>query len=271
MKIIEQKNIGIKNSNSELGFDTTGGTHWEVWDRFLTYKNKPLFHIGNICGTCNFFFNKKEIKIDNKFTSKQISTLLNKGIVNLKESEINGISKIIPNGNYEVLITEIQPKISFPNDRNDYFVTDLFESWNKEYAIDSEANIPYYRGLSKLIKGNEKLFEFFIPIFHTNSLNEKRVKEYEQMLLNGEKPTALCLGILDVKMSMVYPEINGEEVTPYTTTHWCFANYIIDGHHKMMAANNLQKPITLITFISKDQSWKLVDEMIIELKNEPEK
>ena len=264
MKTIDAKDIEIKKSNSKLGFSTTGGTNWQIWDRFITYEKQPLFHIGNICGTCNFFFNRKEIKINGNLTSKEISDTLNNGLDAIDQSQIDSISSILPNGKYKVLLTEITPKISIPNLENDYFTTELYETWNSDRT--SHTNIEYFRGESKKIKKDEKLFEFFVPLYPVKDLNENRVKAYEKLIAKGKKPTILSLGVLDVKTSMEYPEINGEEINPEIHTHWCFANYLIDGHHKLKAASNLAKPITILTFVSKDNSWKQIDEMIIEMK-----
>ncbi len=258
--MIEHKHIEIKGSNSKLGFATTGGSTWPVWDRFLTYNGEHLFHIGNVCGTCNFFFNKKEINLNRSFDTNEIRELLNNGIAKLEDIDV--LKSIFPNGEYVVIKTEIRPVLTFPNDKNDYFITDLFESWIDENGGESETNQEYYRGLSKKIKESEKLFEFFIPTYKTSDLNESRITEYMDLIQVGLKPTVLALGILDVKNSMRFPEIDGEEIDPEIDTHWCFANYLIDGHHKIMAANRLGKSITLISFISKEQSWKLIDELI---------
>ena len=59
MKISSNADMNIANSNSRIGFAKTGGGSWEVWDRFITLDGEKLFHIGNICGTCNFFFRKQ--------------------------------------------------------------------------------------------------------------------------------------------------------------------------------------------------------------------
>jgi hypothetical protein len=93
-------------------------------------------------------------------------------------------------------------------------------------------------------------------------LSEERIQYYQELILKGEKPTALAFSVLDVKSPCFYPEINGEEVKPEFMTHWCFANYLIDGHHKIQAAHRLQKSITLLTFISKKASWQLTDELV---------
>lgn len=194
------------------------------------------------------------------YDTNEIRNLLNRGIVKLDDVDI--LKSIFPNGEYTVLRTEISPRLTFPNDKNDYFITDLFEAWEDENEGQSEVNHEYYRGLSNEIKESEKLFEFFIPIYKTDDLNEVRINEYMELIQDGLKPTVLALGVLDVKQSMSYPEINGEVIVPKFDTHWCFANYLIDGHHKIMAANRLGRTISIVSFISKKQSCGSIDELI---------
>ena len=43
-----------------LAFTTEGNDSWKEWDRFLTLDNKKAYHIGNICDTCEFFFERLE-------------------------------------------------------------------------------------------------------------------------------------------------------------------------------------------------------------------
>lgn len=41
---------------------------------------------------------------------------------------------------------------------------------------------------------------------------------------------------------------------PAVTEHWCLAHYLLDGHHKTFAASEVGKPITLLSFLSLDES-----------------
>ncbi|MFV0328588.1 MAG: hypothetical protein ACK5KL_02005 [Dysgonomonas sp.] len=44
-------------------------------------------------------------------------------------------------------------------------------------------------------------------------------------------------------------------------SHWGFANYLLDGHHKIEAAALEGLPVKLISFISKDASFRVVDKL----------
>lgn len=271
MKLLDRNNITIENSKSKIGLATTGGDTWKVWDRFITYNNQQLFHIGNVCGTCNFFFHRLDIEINQKLASTLLIQKLNEGITKLDKVIIEQYSVLFPNDDYEVLLFEFKPKQVFPSDKDDYFTNDLFNTWEKEdneddveegYVNLNKANIEYYRGQDKPIKEEDKIYEFFIPIFKNSQLDEKRIKYYEDLIEAGQKPTVLALSFLDVKCPCFYPVINGLEVKPDFFRHWCFANYLIDGHHKIQAAHRKQKSITILTFLAKKLSWQLTNELI---------
>ena len=117
----------------------------------------------------------------------------------------------------------------------------------------------------------DAFFNFFIPLYNTDKLDKKRVDFYKLKINEGERPVAVSIGVLDVKTSEEYPWINGEQVDPEFGTHWCLANYIIDGHHKMKAASELNQEIGLITFISRDESWKSIDTLVSKLTGEKNK
>ncbi len=119
------------------------------------------------------------------------------------------------------------------------------------------------------MRDQQMLFEFFIPLYDISLVNRERVEYYKQQLQSGVQPTVVSLSVLDVKSSMTYPEDdNGVEIEPRFGTHWCFANYLLDGHHKMVASHESGKPITMLSFVSRDHSWKLVDELIGEYKKD---
>ncbi|MCW7494718.1 hypothetical protein ND861_18790 [Leptospira sp. 2 VSF19] len=263
IKILDQTSITLTDSNSKLGFSSAGSDAWPAWDRFITYDSRNLYHIGNICGTCNFFFSKLEETSKISIDSYNLIENLNEGIKSINHELVSQYSKLFPNDHYEVLLIEFFPHLVFPKDSDDYFAKDLWETWQKErFQEEEDTKTEYYRGSDKKILNEEKIYEFYIPIYPIKNLNADRVKYYEDLIRNEKKPTALSISILDVKSPCDFPIINGEEKYPEISTHWCFANYILDGHHKIFAASNLRKSITLVTFLSHNQSWKYIEEFV---------
>lgn len=262
VKILNRQPLIVDNSKSKLGFATTGGGSWKVWDRFITYDGQPLFHIGNVCGTCSFFFERLENALDKSIVPGELIARLNSGLTSLDPGLVKDYSVLFPDDTYEVLWLEIFPHLVFPNDKNDYFVNDLWKTWEIEEGENSQANTEYYRGLDKNILEEDKVFEFFIPLYPSSRLHEKRINFYEEQIKMGHKPTALAVSILDVKSPGFYPSMDGKEVKPDFLTHWCLANYLIDGHHKIQAAHRQKKSITLLSYLSRGASWRQVDELI---------
>jgi hypothetical protein len=246
---MELKEIKIEKSASIISFDYKGKGSAKVWDRFLLIENKPAYHIGNVCGTCEFFFERLE-GANKSFSIDEIRNNLQKGISNLEREIIDKFKLILPKGNYIVAFLEVNPyKVSL-GERTDYFANEQLETW----AIDSFWNlshypkIEYYRSLTKKISETEKLFEFVVPMFPENWLDNKTVKFYQKQLEKEQKPTAVAISILDVKEPADIDE--GNEFY----THWCLTHYLIDGHHKAFASNLQNKPITLLSFLAVSES-----------------
>lgn len=59
-----------------------------------------------------------------------------------------------------------------------------------------------------------------------------------------ETPTALSISFLDIK----YLLNHFDEV-------WVYSHFLLDGHHKMFAANKAKKAMTLLSFLSMDESF----------------
>jgi hypothetical protein len=279
MKIKEKIEFKVKNPNSRISFEKTGGGSWEVWDRYISIDKQKLYHIGNVCDTCAFFFLKQEQSLDIDFNKDILIESLNTGKLEIKIETIEKLSKIVPNGSYLVLKTIIKPDIVTKESRNNYFTNEQRETWRDydEEPLKPNADFKnYYRedlvDFGKMeYKHKDAFFNFFIPLYDVKSLNQTRVDFYKGQILGGKSPYAVSLGILDVKTSEEYPIKDGEEVIPEFGTHWCLANYIIDGHHKIKAASDLNKEIELITFISRDESWKLIDDMVSKIEGEEKK
>lgn len=271
MKITNKIEIKVSNSNSRITFEKTGGGSWKIWDRFISIDNQKMYHIGNICDTCEFFFLKQSENLEVNFNQEYLIDSLNTGSFEFTKENLKELSKIVPNGNYLVLKTTIRPTIVTKNSNNNYFEKEQRDTWRDEFDEESlkpeksEFNNYYREPLIDFGKvqysHKDAFFNFMIPLYQTTNLNQSRIEFYKSNLTSGKIPFAVSIGVLDVKTSEEYPEIDGKEINPEFGTHWCLANYIIDGHHKIKAASELNQEIELITFISRDESWKLIDDM----------
>lgn len=246
---IKFQKIKIEKTKSIISFDYKGNGSVNVWDRFLMIENKPAYHIGNVCGTCSFFFERLE-GANKSFSIDEIRTNLQKGVSDLSSETIEKFKLILPKGDYFTAIFDINPyKVSL-GEKTDYFSNEQIETW----GIDGFWNLPhypkieYYRSTTIEVSKTEKLFEFIVPMFPENWLNNETVDFYRRQIETEQKPTAVAISVLDVKESADADE----EVQFYS--HWCLSHYLIDGHHKVFASNLENKPITLLSFLAVKES-----------------
>lgn len=248
-RLIDKKSWSIKDSNSILAFETAGGGHWDKWDRYMTIEGKRAFHIGNICGTCEFFFERLE-GADQGVSSEEISTALQKGISKLDSELLSKVSLILPDGDYEASLIEVEPKLVDLGTEGDYFFNEQIQVWGKDsfWGLPHYPKIKYYRSLTKELTNTSKLFEFVVPTFPVHWLAEDTIDNYKSLISDGSMPTALCLSVLDIKEPADY---GNDTEHP---RHWCLTHYVIDGHHKVFSASLLNQPITLLSFLAKRES-----------------
>ena len=249
-RILHKDKLKISKSKSIVSFDKKGGGSWEVWHRYISIDGKPAYEIGNICGTCSFYFERLEGANQSVHPTDLIEQL-NEGIINLDKKTIEKVSEIIPNGKYKVLLLTVYPKKTELRTENDYFANEEIKLWGNDSfrGMPHNPKINYYRGTDQPIKEDEKIFEFIIPIFPQSGLDLKRIDYYKQQFSEDKIPTAISLSVLDIKAPAVWID----DKKPEFTGHWCLAHYILDGHHKIYAAAEMGKPINLICFLAMEE------------------
>lgn len=250
-RLLHKDKITIKDSKSVVSFDKKGGGDWEVWNRYISIEGKPAYEIGNICGTCSFYFERLEGANQSVNTEETIQQL-NDGLSSLDRAVVEKVSAIIPDGNYEVLLLNVFPKLVTLGTNQDYFANEEVKLWGIDgfWGMPHHPKVRYYRGTDQNMPNDEKLFEFLVPIFPQTWLEPERVAHYKAHIESGKTPTAISLSVLDIKA----PAMWIDDIKPEFTGHWCLAHYILDGHHKMFAAAELNKPLRLLSFLATEES-----------------
>ncbi len=243
--LLDTDKIFVGESKSILAFETEGNDAWPEWDRFISIDGKKAFEIGNICGTCEFYFKRLE-GANRGIDPKPVVDVLNSGLTSLSDKLVHQLGMLLPNGPYRVLLSEIVPSLVSPGDSDDYFVDEQIENW----GLDAFYNLPhfphteYYRIDKKHIDPTTSFFEFLIPTFPQNWLNGETVETYKKAIAANRKPTAISLSVLDIKEPA---SVEGELGVQ---SHWCLAHYLVDGHHKVFAAAQNSAPLTLLSFVA---------------------
>jgi len=240
--------IVVRDSKSPIAFSTKGSGAWKVWDRFITIEGKDAFHVGNVCGTCSFFFQRLE-GANQSLNPRDFQDQLSSGLTTLTEAQATTLSELLPDGEYNASLLFRIPRLVSPGDAGDYFCNEQPELWgiDKVRGLPHDPRTKYYRGSDQTLGEGEHLYEFIIPTFTDNQLDPKRVLEFEKRLCDGKSPTALAISVLDVKQPANW--VDG----PAINTHWCLAHYVIDGHHKLFAGARTKRPVGLISILALDQ------------------
>ena len=238
----------VADSRSPVSFQTEGGDGWAAWDRYVAIDGRRAFHIGNVCGTCSFFFERME-GAKRSINVEELVEQLNGGLSVLDLALVEKIKKIMPNGKYQVLLMRMVPKLVYPNSAEDYFEKERVDLW----GIDPFSGLPhypktqYYRPSSQIMENRAALYEFIIPTFPQNWLNEERVTSYVSRLRAGDTPTAVALSVLDV-----IPLVPSKTARHLGKTSPQLPHYLLDGHHKVFAASKAGLPLALLAFLAVD-------------------
>lgn len=263
-KLLDRATREIVQSQSALAFSTTGGGAWEVWDRYLTVNGKQAYHLGNVCGTCSFFFERME-GANAGIEVGELTTLLSSGLSSLSPEIVDTLAQLLPPSEYVIALIRLKPELVHLSGPNDYFAVEQVEN---EEGVDSFWGLPHYpkvayyrvEGRSGVeMPGNPTsgaAFDFVVPMLPETFLQSETIAHYENMLQDGMAPTAVALSILDIKG----PACSG-------TDHWCLAHYVLDGHHKIAAAARTQSELTLISFIAVGQGISSKEQIEIALES----
>jgi hypothetical protein len=136
-----------------------------------------------------------------------------------------------------------------PGESDDYFCREQPALWGIDgfWGLPHNPRTKYYRGADKPLGEGAYLYELLIPMFPDSWCDAKRVSEFEVHLQEGGHPTALAISVLDIKQPANW---DGD---PSVTSHWCLAHYIIDGHHKILAASHSKRPVGLLSILALDR------------------
>lgn len=258
-RIIEQSKVSVSTSGSVVDFATTGGGAWPEWDRYLTVNGQQAYHLGNICGTCSFLFERMS-GANAGIEVGELTAALAEGVSSLSPTLVDTLAQLMPRSEYRVALLRIVPELVQLGGAADYFAVEQIEN---EGGVDPFSGLPhdpkvtYYRvkerSSAKVGAGAATggvAFDFVVPMFPETFLDGDRISHYEALIRSGLAPTAVSVALLDVKG----PAITG-------TDHWCMAHYLLDGHHKVAAAARIGQEISLIAFIAVDRGISSPDQV----------
>ena len=233
------------STDSRIGFSTEGSASWPAWDRFITVDGKKAHYVGNVCDTCEFIFERYD-GATSKVSPKDFSGLFRAGFSDISESIRCAVMALLPAADYKMLLLSCLPRLVIPSKAGDYFFEEQIALWGVDpfWGCPHYTKTEYYR--TKVIKVSEHggLFEFIVPMFPGRHPDSQTIQSYKALLNRQPLPTALAISVLDVKQPAEW------DGNPEIQEHWCLAHYLLDGHHKMYAAAQSGKPISLLSCLA---------------------
>lgn len=226
--------LTVTDSSSLLAFSLADGTNHPWW-RYLTLNDVRLYFLGNICETCELLFSRVETATLS-LAPADIRATLQSGLRTLDQPFLGSFASILPTGSYRVSLLSLQPKAVHP--RN---------------ADPQSPPFTYYQTSDRRIDRHRTLHELILPILDETALDHATIAAYQRQFRAGQQPTAVALSIVDVR----YPSGRGFE--------WNLIHFLLDGHHKLRAASQQRRALTLLSFLSLDQSLareEVLDETI---------
>ena len=244
-KLLQVQDALSTSSDSRIGFSTEGNASWPVWDRFITLDGKKAHYIGNVCGTCEFLFERHD-GATSKVSPKDLSELFRSQVSDISETVRSAVMALLPAADYKMLLLSCVPRLVIPSGAGDYFFDEQIRLWGVDpfWGVPHYTKNEYYRMEVLKVSEHGGLFEFIVPMFPGRYLDSKTVQSYVALLSRQPSPTAFAISVLDVKQPA---EWDGD---PEIQEHWCLAHYLLDGHHKMYAAAQSGQPISLLSCLA---------------------
>jgi hypothetical protein len=256
-KLLRTTQFHSSGSNSVLGFsrprDDAGNSGWE---RYLTIGGRPAYSLGVVCDTCAFVFERLD-GANRRISAATISDRLRHGLSDIDSDVLTALDGVVPEGDYVASLLQLEPRAVVLGTAADYFCAEQIELWGVDsfWGVPHYPKVPYYRSMTTMLGGDTGVFEFVVPMYPPNWLDEEAVAGYETRIREEQTPTALAVSVLDVRQPaiLVRPTL--------LTKHWCLTHYLIDGHHKTLAASLAGAPITLLSALAVNESITTKDDI----------
>ena len=224
------------------------------------------------CDTCRYIFTKvmpgqhlSDAVPEGSY--RQLSDLLT-NLTSLPDDMILAkIGSVLPRGDYSVLLSFFAPELVVPGGEDDYFSEEAVATWGLDpyFGIGHCPQTPYYRlaerDLGAVEYGGKRLgVALAVPLFPPTLMSRQgAVQDYRAALGEGRmSPTVLAIGLVDDRGPAVW-----SEPAPIYSRHLIVTLYVLDGHHKLLAAADERAHIQILSFFPRSIE-RLVDAEMVD-------
>ena len=230
--------LALRAETPATGLDAPGR-------RLLWLDGDPAFELSYWCGSCPYLFQRLE---GARATTSldDLEDRLARGLDDVDDDAVMRFGELLPPGEYQPLLLQVQPRLVRPDRPGDYFVEEQVDTWGIDpfWGLPQHPRTPYYRTFETRVDEGAHLFEFVVPMVPPSMNDRARVVQHAARLAATSTPTAVAVGVLDV----CEPVDAEQSDCPYA--HWALAHFLLDGHHKLQAAAELGRPLQLLSLLS---------------------
>lgn len=224
--------------------------------RVLLLDERPAFELSFWCGTCPFLFKRLEGARSTVSLSDTEVTLA-RGVESLDDGIIGQFAALLPRGEYLPLLLEVAPRLRRPVEPGDYFSEEQVATWGADgfWGLPEYPQTPYYRTFETRVDAEAHLFEFVVPMVPPSWGDPAKVAVYAEELQRSSSPTAVAVSTLDI----CQPAVDTRASDYYA--HWGLTHFLLDGHHKLVAAAQVERPLRLLSLVSAEASLASKDDV----------
>lgn len=234
----------VVNSHSRVGFSADSSDR--RFSRAITLDGRPAYHLGAGCWSSQFVFTR--VPAAESYSTVGDGDRIGGG--QLTPSYLQARSADLPDGEYLAMELAESPRLVVAGGPGDYFREEMPRSFDLPSGY--EIGTDYYRGRTFTFDdaGKKKLLaEFIVPLSDRASLDPAIVRSYERDA-RGAHDAAAALSLLEIHG----PAWWGKGFTPEYYEHWCLAHFLLDGHHRTLAAARARHRLRLIALLSMTES-----------------
>jgi hypothetical protein len=216
--------------------------------RVLSVSGQHAFGLSFWCGTCPFLFDGW----------RALTDAVDRGRSGTVQRWPHGdrprcgrpLRRPTREGRVPILLLEIEPTLVHPIRAGDYFAEEQVATWGTDgfWGLPEYPRTPYYRGDTRALDNENRLFEFVVPMVPPSWNDRATVAAHVDRLRRSSVPTCVAVGLLDVRQRAV------AQTPDERLIHWGLSHFLLDGHHKIEAAAQAGARLQVLSLVSIDNS-----------------
>jgi hypothetical protein len=216
-----------------------------------------------VCDTCRYVFTKvMPGQSLSEATPEELTDSISSLLADLQampnDHTLQVVAQVLPKGPYSVALLTVEPRLATPGNPEDYFAIEAVATWGLDpyFGVGHSPGTPYYRLLERdlgpVSYGGDYLgIALAAPMYPPTLARMHRreiVDTYRTRLRSrDQQPTAFAIGLVDDRGPAMWAD-----PPPIFSRHLVVTLYLLDGHHKFLAASLEKAAIQVLAFFPRE-------------------